>query len=173
MEAEAMTGYVFKDAQIVRNQIEALKALYPEITEDADLLADTLEGQTALDTILARLVDFTREAESMAAAVKARKDEIAERQKRFERQAESGRKIIQQLMESAHQSKVVLPEATLSVTAAREKVEIIHVDDLPQGFFKTERKPLTKEIKEALMAGHDVPGASLQIGECGLMIRSK
>lgn len=165
--------YVFKDAQIVRNQIEALKALYPEITEDADLLADTLEGQTALDTILARLVDFTREAESLAAAVKARKDEIAERQKRFERQAESGRKIIQQLMESAQQTRVVLPEATLSILAARPKVEILNADDLPQGFFKTERKPLSKEILAALKEGQPVPGAELVMGDDSLRIGAK
>jgi len=165
--------YIFRDAQIVRNQIEALKSLYPEITEDADLLADTLEGQTALDVILTKLVDFTREAESMAAAVKARKDEIAERQKRFERQAESGRKIIQQLMESAHQTKVVLPEATLSILAARPKVEITNADELPQGFVKIERKPLSKEILAALKEGQPVPGAELVMGDDSLRIGAK
>ena len=166
-------SYVFNDARIVRNQIEALKALYPEITEDADLLVDVLEGETNLDRVLEKLVDFVRDAETMTAAVKARKDEIAERQKRFERQAESGRKIIQQLMESAHQTKVMLPEATLSITAAREKAEIIDVEALPQGFFKTERKPLSKEILAALKAGDNVPGAELTIGSCGLTIRTK
>lgn len=166
-------SYVFKDAQIVRNQIEALKALYPEITEDADLLADTLEGETNLNDILSKLVDFVRDAETMADAVKARKDEIAERQKRFERQSESGRKIIQQLMESAHQTKIVLPEATLSITAAREKAEITNVDELPQGFFRTERKPLSKEILAALKAGEKIPGAELVIGDSGLAIRTK
>jgi alanyl-tRNA synthetase len=166
-------SYVFNDARIVRNQIEALKALYPEITEDADLLADVLEGETNLDRVLEKLVDFVRDAETMMAAVKARKDDIAERQKRFERQAESGRKIIQQLMESAHQTKVMLPEATLSITAAREKAEITNVDDLPQGYFRTERKPLSKEILSALKAGDKVPGAELVIGDCGLMIRTK
>jgi alanyl-tRNA synthetase len=166
-------SYVFNDARIVRNQIEALKALYPEITEDADLLADVLEGETNLDRVLEKLVDFVRDAETMMAAVKARKDEIAERQKRFERQAESGRKIIQQLMESAHQTKVVLPEATLSITAAREKVEVTNVDDLPQGYFRTERKPLSKDILLALKAGEKIPGAELVIGDSGLMIRTK
>ena len=165
--------YVFRDADIVRKQIEALKALYPEITEDADLLADTLEGQTNLDAILAKLVNFTREAESMASAVKARKDEIAERQKRFERQAESGRKIIQQLLEAAEQSKVVLPEATLSILPAREKVNVVSVDDLPQGFFKTERKALSKEILAALKEGQPVPGAELVMGETSLRIGAK
>lgn len=168
-----MNGFVFKDAEIIRKQIEALKALYPEITEDADLLADTLEGQTELDCILAKLVDFVRDAESMAAAVKARKDEIADRQKRFERQSESGRKIIQQLLEAAEQQKVVLPEATLSILPAREKVNVVNVDDLPQGFFKTERKPLSKEIQAALKEGQPVPGAELVMGETSLRIGAK
>lgn len=168
-----MSGYIFKDAQIVRNQIEALKAIYPEITEDADLLADTLEGQTSLDAVLTKLVDFVREAESVASAAKTRKDEIAERQKRFERQSESGRKIIQQLMESAHQSKVVLPEATLSILPAREKVNVTNADELPQGFFRTERKPLSKEILAAFKEGQPVPGAELVMGDCGLRIGVK
>jgi len=166
-------SYVFRDAGIVRNQIEALKALYPEITEDADLLADTLEGETNLDRVLAKLVDFVRDAESMAAATKARKDEIAERQKRFERQGESGRKIIQQLMESAHQPKVTLPEATLSILRAREKVNVTNVDELPQGFFRTERKPLSKEILAALKEGQPVPGAELVMGDDSLRIGAK
>ena len=166
-------SYVFRDAQIVRQQIEALKALYPEIEEDAELLADTIEGETDLNRVLEKIVSFVRDAQTVAEAAKARKDEIAERQKRFERQAESGRKIIQQLMESAHQTKVVLPEATLSITAAREKVEITNADDLPQGYFKTERKPLAKEILAALKAGEKIPGAELAMGGSGLAIRTK
>lgn len=168
-----MTGFIFRDAQIVRNQINALIATYPELEEDATLLADTLDGETELERVMEKLVSFVRDAETMAAAVKARKDEIAERQKRFERQGESGRKIIHQLMEAAHQSKLTLPEATISITAAREKAEIVDLDALPQGFFKTERKPLSKEILSALKAGEKVPGAELVIGDSGLMIRTK
>lgn len=166
-------SYVFREAGLVRHQIEALKSVYPEITEDADLLADVLEGETELNAILAKLVDFVLDAESMAESVKARKNEIAERQKRYERQGESGRKIIQQLMESAQQSKIALPEATLSITAARTSVNILDADALPQGFFKTERKPLSKEIKAALEHGDSIPGAELVMGDCGLMVRTK
>jgi len=165
--------YVFKDAEIVRKQIEALKAIYPEITEDADLLADTLEGETDLDRVLSKLVDFVREAEAMADAVKARKDEISERQKRYERQGESGRKIIHQLMEAAQKDKVTLPEATLSITKPRTSVEIVAIDTLPQGFYRTERKALSSEIKKALEAGEKVPGAELRLGSPGLTVRTK
>lgn len=166
-------SYIFREAGIIRNQIEALKLLYPEMTEDADLLADMLEGETDLNRVLAKLVDFVLDAEGMAEAVKARKNELGERQKRYDRQGESGRKIIQQLMEAAQQSKIALPEATLSIIAARTSVNILDADALPQGFFKTERKPLSKEIKAELEAGHAVPGAELVMGDCGLMVRTK
>lgn len=165
--------FVFKDAQIVRNQIETLKSLYPEIAEDADLLADTIEGQTDFEQIVSRLLDFVREAETMASAVKSRKDEIAERQKRFERQKDAGRKIIQQLMEAAQQTKITLPEATITLTAPRAKVEISDLQALPQGFFKTERTALSKEIMASLQAGETVPGAEIVFGEPGLMVRTK
>jgi hypothetical protein len=47
------------------------------------------------------------------------------------------------------------------------------MDALPQGFFKTERKALSKEILAALKAGEKIPGAEIRIGEAGLMVRTK
>lgn len=166
-------SYVFREAALIRNQIEALKSLYPEMADDADLLSDMIEGETDLNAVLTKLVGFVLDSESMAEAVKARKNEIAERQKRYERQGDSGRKIIQQLMEAAQQSKIALPEATLSITAARTSVNVTDIDALPQGFFKAERKALSKEIKTALEAGEKIPGAELVMGDCGLMVRTK
>lgn len=168
-----MNGYALKEASIIRNQIEAMKAVHPELADDLELLADMVEGETDLHPVLVKLADFVLDAEGMAEAVKARKNEIGERQKRYERQGEIGRKAIQQLMEAAGQQKIVLPEATLSVTSAREKVEITDAEALPQGFFKTERKPLSKEILAALKAGQTIPGAELRIGEAGLTMRTK
>lgn len=166
-------SYVLRDAQIVKNQIEALKAIYPDLEEDADLLADTLEGQTDFDRVMEKLVAFVRDAETMAEASKARKDEIGDRQKRFERQAEAGRKIILALMEAAEQPKVTLAEATLSITKPREKLNIWSEEEIPQGYFQIIRKPDTKAITAALKAGNEIPGAELEPGSAGLMIRTK
>lgn len=166
-------SYILQDARSVRNQIEALKGIYPELEEDADLLAATVEGETDFERVIDKLVTFVREAETMAEAVKARKDEIAERQKRFERQSEAGRKIILSLMDAAQQPKVTLPEATLSITKPREKLVIWAEEELPQGYFQIVRKPDTKAITAALKAGNEIPGAELELGTPGLMIRTK
>lgn len=165
--------YLFEHAHIVRNQIEALKGIYPELEEDADLLATTVEGETEFERVIDKLVTFVREAETMAEAVKARKDEIAERQKRFERQSEAGRKIILSLMDAAQQPKVTLPEATLSITKPREKLNIWAEEEIPQGYFQLIRKPDTKAITAALKAGNEIPGAELELGSPSLMIRTK
>ncbi len=166
-------SYLFKDAQFVRTQIQALIAAYPELEEDATLLADMLDGETDLYRVLEKLLNERREAETMATAVKERETDLVERRKRFERKADGVKKIMLQLMEAAQQDKVTLTEATLSVTKPRTSVQVLDVDALPQGFFRNERKPLASEIKAALEGGDKVPGAELVLGNSGLMIRVK
>lgn len=166
-------SYIAADTAFVKKQIANLIEAYPELQEDEDLLADMLEGETDLHRVVAKAVSKKLDARANKEAAKARKADIAERQSRFERQEDGYTAFIAQLMEVAGLQKLVLPEATISVTAARESVEITDIEALPQGFFKTERKPLSKEIMTALKAGEQVPGASLVIGDSGLMVRSK
>lgn len=168
-----MSSFLFKDAQFVRTQIQALIAAYPELEEDATLLADSVEGETDLYRILEKLLNERREAETMATAVKEREGDLSERRKRYERKADGVKKIMLQLMEAAQQDKVTLTEATLSITKPRESVEVTDLDAIPQGFFKTERNALSKEIMAALKAGEKIPGAEIRIGEAGLMVRTK
>lgn len=166
-------SYLFNDAQIVRKQILALVALNPELEEDATLLADMVEGETDLNRILEKLVSERRDAETLSSAIKEREGDLYERRKRMERKADGVKKIMLQLMEAAQQDKITLPEATLSITKPRTSVEIIDIDALPQGFFRTERKALSSEIKAALEGGERIPGAQLALGNAGLTIRTK
>ena len=166
-------SYVFQDARAVRSQIVSLISIYPELAEDAELLADTVEGETDFERVAEKVLDFIRDAETLAAAVKARKDDIAERQKRYERQADSGRKVMLSLLKAARMDRVTLAEATISITKPRDGVSITDLDALPQGFFRSERKALPKEILAAIKSGETVPGAELARGESGLMIRTK
>jgi hypothetical protein len=165
--------FLFNDAQAVRAQINGLLAKHPEMAEDVELLADMIEGETDLLKILDKAVSARQEAVTLAEAIKGRETELSERRKRMERQADVIKQTIQTLMEVAGQEKITLPEATLSITKARTSVNVTDVEALPQGFFKTERKALSKEIKTALEAGERIPGAELVMGDCGLMIRTK
>lgn len=161
------------DAESVKALIANLFAKYPELEEDAELRADVLEGETDLN----RLVDFAvreaLDAKAMAEARKARIDDLSSLKARSERKAAAMRDLVKGLMKAAQLTKIALPDATVSVTKARQSVEVTDIDALPQGFFTLERKAKSAEIKAALDAGEIIPGAELKTGDEGLTVRSK
>ncbi len=52
-----MNDRIILDAAMVARQIENLKAVYPELAEDDELLASAIEGETDLYAILERVTD--------------------------------------------------------------------------------------------------------------------
>ena len=156
-----------------RAQWHDILEAYPELAEDESLRADVLDAETDFHKLIDSLVKRKLDAREMAAGAKARKQEVGERQSRFERQEAGFDTLIKSLMQFADMQKVVLPEATVSLTKPRTKVNVLDVNELPQGFYVVERKPKSAEIKAALEAGEQVPGAELVLGEDGLMVRTK
>lgn len=165
--------YLHLDAQFVKAEIAKLIEAHPELAEDEALRFDTIEGETNAYRIIERALEQRQEAEMMAGAVSSRLVEMSERRGRFERKSEAMKMLIKSIMKAANLPKLALPEATLSITKARETVGIIDINELPQGFFKTIRQADKAAIKDALAGGQDVPGAALVIGSEGLMIRTK
>lgn len=151
----------------------AMLEAHPELSEDGELRADMLEGETDLHALVGRLVNIRSEASAMASAIKAIKQDNAERQARFERKADGASALLKSLLLAADVDRVTLPEATVSITKPRTKVNILDDAALPQGFYAVLRKPKSAEIKAALEAGEKVPGAELVLGDEGLMVRTK
>jgi len=168
-----MTNYLFKNAETVKAQIQLLLAHNPDMAEDEELLTDMLAGSTDLNEILDKAVALRAEAETMAKAIKERETALTERRKRYEAQSASIKSLMLQLMELAGVDKIILPEASLSVTNGRESVNIVNVDDLPQGYVKLEKVADKKAIMDSFRAGSDVPGAELVMGTTGLTVRSR
>ena len=157
--------------EAVKHEIGRLLASCPELADDDDLRLDMLEGETNLHECLSMLVRRLGERDAQVAALKAYEAELSQRRARIDRQAKAIRATMQGLMDAADAAKVTLPEATVSITAARKRVVVDEADDLPQGFVLLVRKPVTAEISKALSAGEDVPGARLELGEPGLTVR--
>lgn len=161
------------DIAAFKAQWADLLAAYPELADDEDLRADVLEGETDAHRLVSMMVRRRREAQALASAGKEIRSDQSERIARFERQADGYAALIKTVMQAADLQKLVLPEATVSITKPRTKVEIREVNDLPQGFYAVERRPKPAEIKAALEAGEQVPGAELVLGDEGLMVRTK
>lgn len=168
-----MSGYLQVDVAAFKAHVHELLTAYPELAEDEDLRADMIDGETALVPLVERVLRMKLDADVMAKAIKERKAEIAERQARYERKSDGAKALIKSIMLAADLPKVTLPDATVSITKPRTKVEITDLAALPQGFFVVERKAKSAEIKAALEAGEEIPGAVLALGDEGLTVRVK
>ena len=165
--------YLNADLNSIQAQIAELIADNPELEDDAELRVDMVEGETSAIEFLRRVYRRICKANALAQGAKAEKDDAAERQKRFEKQADGYKALSLAILNAADVEKLVTPFATYSVTSPRTKAEVSDIDALPQGFYRTEKKPDMRAIKEALEAGDPIPGAHLTLGVHGLMIRSK
>lgn len=163
----------FMQAGFVRAEIDKLLAAYPELVEDETLRLDMIEGETDFARVLSKAVEARAEKLSMAEAIKLRIADLAERKARFERGADGVKSLIHSLMDAAGQDKVTLPEATIFTTKPRTSVNVLNVDELPQGYYRVKREADKTAIKSALEQGEQIPGAELVMGDAGLTIRTK
>lgn len=170
-----MRDFTAADAAFVTAQIEALKREYPDLADDADLFRDTVEGETNFAGIIAKVVAEALESRFMVDGLTTYLEAVKARQARLERKGDAMRSLAQSLMQAAGEIKITLPLATLSMRQGPSSVVIEDATQLPQGFTRTETivTPLKKEIKDALSAGQEVPGARLSTPEPSLQIRAK
>lgn len=129
---------------------------------DAQLLHDMIEGET--DALA--LIDRLREAELMEKASADSLAEVArrvaERKAAAEKRAENLRKVIYAIAGAADVSQLKSPLCTVYLIRKPLGVVVTDPSELPQGFADHIIKPRLAEIRRALQAGEDVPGARLE-----------
>lgn len=165
--------YLKSDLTSIEAQIAALRDDNPELENDEELRVDMIDGETAAIEFLHRVRRRQTKAEALAAGAKSEKDDAADRQKRFEKQADGYKSLQLAVLNAMDVEKLVTSFATYSVIAPRVKAEVTDLEAIPQGFYRIEKKPDLNAIKKELEAGNDLPGAHLTIGAHSLMIRSK
>lgn len=161
------------DVAVATARIGVLLRTYPELAEDEALLADALEGQTDLHPVMSKLVRIRQEKRHAAASLSSYMDDLNDRKARMMRGADAVTALMKGLMDTAGAEKLVLPEATVSISSARESVVITDEEAVPSQLCKLIRQPDKKAIGDALKAGESIPGAALQFGESTLTIRTK
>lgn len=150
------------DPRVVRQQIENLKILHPELLEDDEAWLVSLESETKFEELLTQIVRRIEDTKALADGTAGRLDELNERKARLLHRMESLRDLLFKLMESAELNKLELAEATISVRKGQPKV-IGDADpkDLPDELCKISRDLNRTAIKDALKTGKEVPGFSL------------
>ena len=167
------TTYALKSqATRVRMEIDRLKTFYPEITEDLELFAGTVSGETDFDELLDAILEQFLDRVSMREALSLRIETMKERAARFDKGAEAFRAIAMDLMKSADKTLVRRPLATLVLSKGRPMLELD--DDFnAQGYMRVRSEPMKSDILAALKAGNEIPGARLVETEPALSVRTK
>lgn len=166
------SNYLAYDVTMLEREFADLLAAYPELAEDEELRADTIEGETDAHRVLARIVAVERDADSMAKAIAERARDLAGRKARHERKKEAMRVLLLRLLKAAGLPRVALPEATVSVNKGRDSVEIVDADALPDEYVRVERIPDKKAILDVVKGCGEIPGARLVTGGETLTVRA-
>ena len=153
-----------------RRQREGLLAAFPELSEDIDTLADTLEGITDAPDVIAGFIRSALDDESMAEAIGIRMKDMGERKQRFDHRAEKRREAALAIMQALDMRKLELADFTASIRNVPPKVVIEDENKLPDSLCKMVRSPDKSAIKAALELG-DVPGAIMGNGGTTISVR--
>ncbi len=118
----------------------------------------------------AMLLDAEEEAKTQEAALKEQIQARQLRAKRFSDRQARLRVILQQMMITAGQRKLELPQGTVSIMAARPKL-IIDEEALSDDWMRIKKEPDKTAIKQAIDSGNEVPGAVMSNGGETITIR--
>jgi hypothetical protein len=166
----------------VARQAEAAKRLVANLKEqdeadDAELVADTIEGETGLvEAIEAALAEIDEE-EIHIVGLKAKEEIFAERRRKKEAKIDRIKALIEQAMLVTEQFSMKLPTATLTLAKRAASLIVTNESDIPVKFWIEQERPAPKLDKKALTAAlkdkEQIPGATLDNGSLSLSVRRK
>lgn len=145
--------------------------------DDAELVADTIEGETDLVEAIGSALDEIDEWSILCNGLKAKIEQDGSRLAIIERRIDRVRAAIEQAMVAADLPKVTLPTATLSIAKRPAGLLVTNEADIPSRFWVQPDPPAPKIDKKALLAAlnnnEPIPGAGLDNGSVSLTVRRK
>ena len=144
--------------------------------DDEELIADAIEGETDAMEAVSRLLRWMNERQATAQSLKTLEADYAARRKRFEEAIKTARGALARFMDETGLSKIERPEATLSMRKGSPTVIYpadLDPETLPEQFRRWTCEADKAAIKEAMLAGAEVPGLTLSNGETSLAVRVK
>lgn len=155
-----------------RRQREGLLEAFPELADDIDALADTLEGISMAPDLIAEFIRNAREDEANAEALASMLRDMADRKARFIARADRRRQAAMHVMAAIEIRKIEQPDFTCSIRSVPPRVEVYAEELLPDDACKIERRPDKAKLKDMLTQG-PVQGARLTNGSETLMVKFK
>ncbi len=151
---------------------ERLQAEDPSLDEQT--LADTVEGLTDLDEILASIIRAFLADEALASGLKGRIAEMEDRLERLQDRAAKRRQIVRETMAELDLKKITAPDFTATLRPGMASLVVLDEASIPSIYWeprdpKLDRATLTADLKY----GTDIAGATLSNPEPVLSVRTR
>ena len=151
---------------------ERLLANFP--SADEDTLRDTLEGITDLHEMIAAVMRSALVDEALGSGLRARLDDMKERQSRLEVRASKKRELALQAMCEAGLTKLEQPDFTVSTRAGLPAIVVVSEPSIPEAYWLTRPPKLDRQgLLVQLKRGAPIPGVELSNPKPVLMVRTK
>ena len=163
-----MTSHVVRLTKI---QIDRVKAAVKDVDpDDFELLSDMLEGETDLYKVCAELIRAIEDEEGIQAALTEQINSRKFRKSAAGKRADDLKRGLFDLMEFSGQSKIPLPEATISLRTNKPKIRVSNAMALPDGFYTIEEKRIP-DMERIKQLETPVAGTEKTNGSKSLVIR--
>jgi hypothetical protein len=157
------------ETQAARNMIADMADL---LGDDAELIANTVEGETNLHDVMQRAFKRIAELNGLMNGIAGMMADLKDRGERFERQRDTLRGLLCEAMSVAEMKRLETPLGTASLRVVPSKAEIANEADIPSKYWKPQPPKLDrKAVLEALKAHEPVPGAYLSNGGVTVAIK--
>ncbi len=165
---------------LLRRQTEAARLLLKDLREDgeddADLMADAVEGETDLLEAIQSAIDANDEDDALVIGLKAKEEAFASRRAAIQKRIERRTALVERAMLDTEQTTLRLPTATLSLSKRAPGLVISNEAEIPARFWVEQERPAPKLDKKALkeaLQSETIPGATLDNGSVSLTVRRK
>jgi len=151
---------------------QRLLADFPNLDEET--LADTLEGITELNEMIAAVIRSALVDEALHAGLRFRLDDMKERLSRFELRASKKRQLALEVMTEVGLGKLEQPDFTASARAGSPALIVIAEDRIPETYWLPQSPKLDRQaILGELKRGTEIPGAQMSNPKPVLNVRTK
>ena len=162
------------NTEVSKYQLFRQRLLADFPSSDDETLADTLEGITDLQEMIAAVIRSALVDEALHAGLRSRIDDMKERLSRLDLRASKKRELALHAMSEVGLSKLEQPDFTASTRAGFPALVVISEQTIPPAYWlpqppKLDRQGLLGELKR----GAAIPGAELSNPKPILMVRTK
>ena len=177
-----MTKTDYKEIHKIRVSMSAIEAEIsaflasvtadnPEVKTDDEFKQDLLEGSTDYLDIVDKLIINLHITNSYILGIKDARARLDNREDRLKAKSEMIRRLLKRMLDMAELPSASTPSGTVSIGKKAQGVEILDESLIPEKFMRITKAPSKTLIGNALRAGEDVPGATLDNGGETLIVR--